>query len=559
MINIIKTGVCYFEEAILNELESSDKRTVRSRVVSACDSLKRFLNKHKQLILAEDFLKAKKEIEDISGAETLSDTKVTALFSQLNDLKDHLIEEKTNPQKLDIESCAKKLQSLEVQMRAVATIRENLAKMKSFTKEIIDQQLFKSETAPKYSQILSKCFNAILQNILTHSVTKLAIQSIIGPDITQWSAVALGSIAREEGHPYSDIDFLILVDSQIENEEQTKKYFKALMQEFADTVHQVGETSNGFKLCGGNLTPPYLTYDHRYASDALQAGGMGSFLTSPEKLAVMVYQSAISFMPLKGNVSLFKKPLTGNENLIGPALLDAKPIFGNGNLFDQFIELKNQLGKLQVTELFDDSQFENSPFRADLTAERLAYRSILGSLTQKRSHADYERKKLNIKKDFSRPIQMGASVLANQFGIKETNTVLRLDALAKINILSEAKAEEIKAVYLQLYQMRIEESNWFKRETDEVILAEEVFIELEKRMDLMSEALIKLKQQEPKGTEETLLLRQQQDVYANEHLNLFKLVSMRRLTDPSILEHAKRISCHVLDCLRSWMEDIYFS
>ena len=164
---------------------------------------------------------------------------------------------------------------------------------------------------------------------------KLEAESVDGPDLSKWTVVVLGSLAREEGHPYSDIDLVILTDPELETDEKAQKYFQRLMQEVADTVHQIGEEAHGFKLCEGNLTPPYQPFEDRYSDIGIksskQASGMGTFIASPQRLALAIYEAAIP-LRFKYN-SVLVKPQTGNENLIGAALLDTKPIVGSDSLY----------------------------------------------------------------------------------------------------------------------------------------------------------------------------------------------------------------------------------
>lgn len=564
-VNLTKTKICYFEEILLNNL-SDEKKISKSKIDSTCNSLYNFLNKNKEIIDKSDLINCNKIIQEITSDKNFSQQKIVELFSKLDVLKNHLISSKPLPKKINIQDYAQNLKPLEIQMHAIARIRKNLFQMRHAAEIMIKNGVNENEQLLKLSKYFAKNFHAVLENILLHAIEKLKMRSLNGPDLTKWCVVVLGSLAREEGHPYSDIDFLILVDPEIENDENAKKYFEALIQEFSDLVYQVGEESAGFKFCSGGLTPPYLSYDYRYANDETKNSrkrGMGSFFTSPMRLAFMTYQSAVPFMPLKGNYDMFKKPLLGNENLIGASLLDARPLLGNSSLFDKFLGYENQLGALKIEELFDNSHFSDKPFGADTTVEQLASRSILGMLTQKRSPADYDKKKLNIKKDFMRPIQVAISVLANQFGIKETNTLKRMDALVKQQILPKSEVEKIKTVYLQLYKMRIEEAVLFKGENDELITSEEEFEKLETSMKEMlktaNESYEKEKQviaSKVTGKEkmdDLLALRETQSSYLNESFQLFKLINNKRITNVTKLQEMKKICCNILDLINQYI------
>jgi hypothetical protein len=337
------------------------------------------------------------------------------------------------------------------------------------------------------------------------------------------------------------------------------------MQEFADTVHQIGEESQGFKLCEGNLTPPYLSYDDRYSDTGVtaskKANGMGTFIGSPHRLAIAIYESAI---PLRFKYSsVLAKPKTGNENLIGAALLDTKPIVGSDSLYQQFCYLKKYLGEKKVKDVFEVPAGQDLPWDEDISLEQLAMRSVLGTLVQKRSSSDYSRDILNLKKDFMRPIQMGVSVLANQLGIKEPNTIHRLHEMCKRKIISKHDLEAIKHVYLNIYKMRLEEASQLNAENDEIIVNDNAYADMETRLKVMQEELLFYRQKEMEWAHKPIMkedreyhnLRQMQIAYFEACDKLYKRINLKRKTDPNHPEllRATALCCTVLDKINRYI------
>lgn len=561
--SIALDGIHHYQQLILENLNEKDK------VKAICSDLGRFLQDHQAYYNTRSLADCQVRLQKIALIDDLEDKKIVKLFTALYTLEESVAKAPYSSTPNPIHpSQYQALSVVSQQMDTISTIRKNLKVLKENTQDIVNSRLLNNETAGKYGQYFEKRFNSILQNILLHAVKKLDQRGVKGPDMTLWSALVLGSLARGEGHPYSDIDMVFLIDPSLEQNAEARKYFEALMQEMADLVHQVGEEGEGFKLCGGNLTPPYMTYSFRFAdksnSSRTQEGGMGSFIATPHRLAILSYQSAINYVPMKGTAKMQLAPISNNENLIAPSLLDAKPIFGNETLYNEFCELRKKLGSVKASDLFDGSHYSNLPWKESNTAEDLFYKSILGMSIQNRGTADYERNKVNIKKDFMRPIQMGISVLAAKMGLEERSTADRLDALANLGFFKKPLAELIKETYLSLYKMRIEESAIFKGENDDVAFSEKAILEASEKHTSLFKEFCKLTEAEfdlllskKEGKESMADLIQNgqlQDAYREEMTNLFKFTTQNRVHERETFESHKDVCIKTIEAIKKYQE-----
>ncbi|CRX38027.1 putative nucleotidyltransferase substrate binding domain-containing protein [Estrella lausannensis] len=555
-------GIHHYQELIIKHLDQEDKTK------AVCHELVQFLQNHAASYNQTSLANCQKRLQKILSTDGLKEKKIANLFGELQSLASAApvaYQSQRNPIQ---PSRHEALSLLSQQMSTIATIRKNLKDLKRSTQEIVVQGLLTTQSAKAYGQYFEKRFNAILQNILFHAVKKMEQRGIKGPDMTQWTALVLGSLARGEGHPYSDIDMVILIDPSLEGDNEARKYFENLMQEVSDLVHQVGEEAEGFKLCGGNLTPPYMAYPFRFADkknspDAIE-GGMGSFIATPHRLAILCYQSATSYVPMKRTPSMQLLPITGNENLIAPSLLDAKPIIGNETLFTQFYELRKMVGSLKASSLFDASRYSDTPWKEDNTAQDLFYKSILAMSVHGRGAHDFEKEKVNIKKDFMRPIQMGISVLAAKFDLQEKGTADRIDALASRGFFKKREAGLLKETYLTLYKMRIEESALFSGENDDVALSEKAILEAaEEQHQKLSEfcklrdsesALLASKKEGRESVADLIRNRLLQDAYLEEINHLSKFTALNRVIRPETFDTHKAVCTRTIDSMRKYHE-----
>lgn len=236
-----------------------------------------------------------------------------------------------------------------------------------------------------------------------------------------------------------------------------------------------------------------MVYEYRHADEANAKkgeAGMGGLFSNPVSLAASFYESSIEFLKLKNNLSTLTAPISGNEFLIGPSILDSSVLVGNQKLYNDFLILRDQIKDMPIEDVYqisDDSEFKNKNMSAgDLTA-----RSILGSFVSKqrdrKSFSDGEElnHSINVKKDILRPIQLGLSVLSMQLGIRQTNTLDRISEMEKRRLITNYEAKKIKNIYLNAYKSRLLLSSKFKAEFDDVVVGSSKLNEIKEKIKLM--------------------------------------------------------------------------
>lgn len=137
---------------------------------------------------------------------------------------------------------------LEKKLILITQTRQRLNLLRKFT----EMRLSKANIdTKKLGESISLELSDIIAELFISSMDKACEKGLKQPSNDQWAVLKLGSLARNEATPYSDIDFLILVDPSLEKDEDTYLFFSFVMQEFADTVAQIGEESRDLNSARG--------------------------------------------------------------------------------------------------------------------------------------------------------------------------------------------------------------------------------------------------------------------------------------------------------------------
>jgi ankyrin repeat protein/predicted nucleotidyltransferase len=248
-------------------------------------------------------------------------------------------------------------------------------------------------------------FSRDLKNLLADVLKQ--IESLLGEKPCAFSFIVLGSLAREDACPYSDIDFAILVSDEKERHDD---YFQALIRLFSLSIHLIGEP-NGLRIDSGDLG--YLS-----GADKL-------FLTTSEKLAKR-------FSPAKYQ-NILDQPET--HALHRPALLYAST--GGEDLLTNYQKLL---------------QREWPTYRAQWVSgyARLHYNLwlILGKKTNERSTVD-------LKQDYLRPLLLWCTDIALHAGIEVVSINELLQTLAVNQVLDTDFLKELTAAFSVIQKLRI--------------------------------------------------------------------------------------------------------
>jgi serine/threonine protein kinase/ankyrin repeat protein/predicted nucleotidyltransferase len=250
--------------------------------------------------------------------------------------------------------------------------------------------------------IFSRDLKKLLADVLKQ------IESLLGEKPCAFSIVVLGSLAREDASPYSDIDFAILVSDESKRHDD---YFQTLIKLFSLTINLIGEP-NGLRIDSG---------DFGYLSGADKL-----FLTTPEKLAKR-------FSPAKFQ-EILNQPET--HALHRPALLYAS--MGGENL---------------LTDYQRHLQNEWPTYRAQWVSgyARLHYDAwqVLAKKINDKSTVD-------LKENYLRPLLLWCTDIALHAGIEVASVRELLQTLAINQVLDADFLKELTVAFETVQKLRVE-------------------------------------------------------------------------------------------------------
>ncbi|MGR3912209.1 MAG: ankyrin repeat domain-containing protein [Candidatus Rhabdochlamydia sp.] len=285
----------------------------------------------------------------------------------------------------------------------------------------------------KDSFIASKNLTQHLANLMK-SLFQQGI-AIFGEPPVRWTAMSLGSMARKEMCPYSDLDYGFLIESATP---EALVYFKRLSWFLQLRITNLGET-------------PYPIF--------------GELEPSPTPKGFRF--DGIGENELIGTPSYFIQFLTAkkmNENIIFTnALYSTGYIDGDLQLIKQYEEERDRIS----CEKIDPA---SKPFH-----EILGMYLLKEHLLEFKPNLSIEKEKLKafgIKKELYRPIQEVINGLALFFNIKEKNSLDRIDALVKLNVFSENGAQKIKDAFHHVLLLRIK-AHLFYQSEEEIVFHRE--------------------------------------------------------------------------------------
>lgn len=252
-------------------------------------------------------------------------------------------------------------------------------------------------------------------------------QKLIGSPPVKWACLGLGSMARYEMCPYSDIEFAFLIE---EETAESLHYFHLLTELIELKIINLGETKfpifgaseesptpSGFCSDGGGLTPSGCK-------------GYYQLIGTPQNLAQFQEQKWVD-----ANIIL--------SNVMGSVCL----VTGDKDLFEKYQMKKNAILDEKIT-------FFDKPHR-----KSFALHLLKGHLTEFSPDLFQEREALGafgIKKEFYQPIQEVIASLALFYNIKAINTFIRIDELSKIAVFSAEGASNLKEAVARVLTLRVE-------------------------------------------------------------------------------------------------------
>ncbi|MCE5319465.1 MAG: tetratricopeptide repeat protein, partial [Parachlamydia sp.] len=292
------------------------------------------------------------------------------------------------------------------------------------------------------------CANEPSETILSkfsHSIGRFVEEmiqcgrSILGNPPCEYAFIGLGSLARGEMSPFSDLEFAVLVAKSGPKE---LDYFRKLVRWLEIQVIHLGETSikildhghespvvRGFSFDDGGNTP-------------LGKEGYIELIKTPQELAQ--YQSERFYQ---------------EDLILSNVLRGTNFLVGSRSLYAKYIE------SIQVV------LSSRSPKTSVSIGKERALNLLTGHLLQFEPRLDRKKEETpiyNIKEELYRLPSFLIACLADYFGIEEQNTWQRLKALVRKKILSEEGAKNIQEALSTIMHLRIRCHLHYERECDDV-------------------------------------------------------------------------------------------
>lgn len=279
---------------------------------------------------------------------------------------------------------------------------------------------------------ITESYKALLSDLLEESIKAYGKKPP-----TRFAMAALGSMSRCEMCPYSDVEFLFLIEN---DSEENRIYFRQIAALMKLKIINLGETE--FGLIPNNdedkrdsLTPKGFSIDGGLSPFGKQ--GIYELIGTPEELAGLqreewLRQHSAEIIVVNAMTAL--SFVSGDSSLVFQyqermnAILNARPSF-----FSMFTR-EPMLRESRAIELIEGHLRE---FEPQLGQDKIDLRGF------------------DVKKELYRPIQTVISALALYYGLNCRNTLEQLDELCALNIISLSGVANLKEVFNIILRLRL--------------------------------------------------------------------------------------------------------
>ncbi len=259
--------------------------------------------------------------------------------------------------------------------------------------------MLKNKESSKMRTLVCDVFEASVNKFINTVIKE------IGPPPSEFMFVSLGSHARQEMTMFSDQDNAIIFNSDKNELEKNRLYFLKLADKICFKLNQAG-----YKYCLGGIM----------ATNPTWCLSSEEWKIKCEKLIINPTPEALL-----------------NINII----FDIYKVYGNNNLF-------SRLQKDMLSSLKQQPQFFNN-YAINCQQYQIPI-NIFGSIKSKEYVGGTV---INIKECLS-PIVLFARIYSLKHNITDVETLQRLDAMFKLDIISETRLKEIKDAFHYLWYLR---------------------------------------------------------------------------------------------------------
>jgi ankyrin repeat protein/predicted nucleotidyltransferase len=348
----------------------------------------------------------------------------THLFNRLNKIEQLFLQSKGLEIHLD----------WEVSHQKILYFREQLAQVRrNCEKALLDQKKSIQEIVGG----LTEGFKTILKEMIAEA------QQLLGPPPVKWACIGMGSMARGEMCPYSDLEFAFLLE---EESDEALQYFRILSHLLELQIINLGETK--FSIFGNtekSLIPSGFSFDTG-GNTPLGVPGLYELIGTPKQLAK------------------FQTSLWMDRNII---LVNASStvclVAGDPKLYSAYNSEKEKAWLYQETY------------------KTISLNLLAGHLMEFSPNLSKEKEDLKafgIKKELYRPFQGILGCLAVFYHLKKLNSFERIEELVDLGIFSSEGATSLKHALSQVLKLRLEAHLFYKDEKEFLLPA---FLDLKQK------------------------------------------------------------------------------
>ncbi len=330
--------------------------------------------------------------------------------------------------------------------------------------QAIRKQAASSFQARGFSPDILQQLTADFRSLLSHLL--LDAQALLGPPPVDWSCLGLGSMARGEMSPFSDLEFAFLIE---EETPEALDYFRKLARLLQIQVINLGETKCAvFGPFEASPTPNGFCMD---TGGNVPLGGVFELIGTPKTLAQLQTSRWIHRNIILSNAMSATCLVAGNTKLVGQYFKERSEVQkrkeaegstqASSGLFHSLLQVPATLLNNLSWWIPGKSPIENR--------EKLALRLLAGHLEEFSPKLTKEKEQLRvfgIKKELYRPFQEIISSLALFYKLTSTNTFDRIEELSQLKIFCPQGAAHLKKALSEVLSLRLQAHLFYQDETE---------------------------------------------------------------------------------------------
>lgn len=304
------------------------------------------------------------------------------------------------------------------QEAAIAFYKANIANMRGLISKMLETGTYAGEL----SSFVSDNYTALISSAATFAEMKLGADGKDCP--VKYVIGGLGSLARGDVSPYSDLDFVFIVE---EDQPGTRKYFEELLGVMREVILGLGETGPkaGIQFCTGGLTPPY----QKLETKRKDLGGSPHLYGTPEEIASNAHK------PYRSREVMIPSASPAAVNI---GLQQVGFIHGDRKVLQKFIEERDKLYREPSSD--DPKKTTRQMKGLEFMGSSFSHMAELGDLEKTLAQ---DTGYIDVKKLILRPISAIVGGLCIYHGIEKTNTLESIDALVARKHLNHRFADKL--------------------------------------------------------------------------------------------------------------------